>query len=75
MVEKQEPGRSESTSPYEVVKRISPAVYKITISKSKETVYHINKMKEWFIRDSETELSEYKFEFFRCWQVQQWRWV
>lgn len=39
--------------PYEVTQKVSPVDFKVRLSKSKETVYHVNMLKEWFEREPE----------------------
>ena len=38
--------------PYEVTAKVSPVYYKVRLSKTKETVCHVNMLKEWFERES-----------------------
>lgn len=39
--------------PYEVTQKVSPVDFKVRLYKSKETVYHVNMLKEWFEREPE----------------------
>ncbi|XP_062585038.1 uncharacterized protein LOC134246689 [Saccostrea cucullata] len=39
--------------PYEVTEKVSPVDFRVRVSKNKETVYHVNMLKEWFERESE----------------------
>ena len=37
---------------YEVTGKVSPVDYKVRLFKTKETVYHVYMLKEWFERES-----------------------